>query len=99
MHMAAQVQILEKAACISNRTNSHGKGMNPNILPPAMGKIVEQTGFFNLGLATNLGEGKLWIQTCYLHLKIDFVLHPACAEGSVITYDFLVNSLQVTLFF
>ena len=40
------------------------KGMNPIILLPAMGKIVEQTRFFSLGYATSLGEGKLWIQTC-----------------------------------
>ena len=33
--------------------------MNPNILPPAMGKIGGQTGFFSLGEATSLGEGKL----------------------------------------
>ena len=33
--------------------------MNPNILPPAMGKIVGQTWFFRLGEATSLGEGKL----------------------------------------
>ena len=38
--------------------------MNPIILPPAMGKIVEQTMFFSLGEATSLGEGKPWIQTC-----------------------------------
>ena len=36
--------------------------MNPIILPPAMGKIVEQTRFFSFGEATSLGEGKLWIQ-------------------------------------
>ena len=32
--------------------------------PSSYGQIVEQTGFFSLGEATNLGEGKLWIQTC-----------------------------------
>ena len=45
-------------------TNTLGKGMNPIILPPAMGKIVGQTRFFSLGEATSLGEGQLWIQTC-----------------------------------
>ena len=40
-------------------TNTLGKGMNPIILPPAMGKIVGQTKFFSLGEATSLGEGKL----------------------------------------
>ena len=41
-----------------------GKGMNPIILPPAMGKIVGQTRFFGLDEATSLGKGKFWIQTC-----------------------------------
>ena len=45
--------------CISHNTNTLGKGMNPIILPPAMGKIVGQTRFFSLGEATSLGEGKL----------------------------------------
>ena len=41
-----------------------GTSMNPTILLPAIGKIVGQAGLFNLGMATSLGEGKLWIQTC-----------------------------------
>ena len=45
-------------------TNTLGKGLNPIILPPAMGKIVGQTGFLTLGEVTSLGEGKLIIQTC-----------------------------------
>ena len=48
--------------CISHCTNTLGKCMNPTILLPAMGKIVELTRFFSLGEATSLGEGKLWIQ-------------------------------------
>ena len=39
------------------------KGMNPNILIRTVGKTVEQTELLSLGMATNLGEGKLWIQT------------------------------------
>ena len=38
MDMATQVQILDKADCISQSTNSLGKGINPIILPPAMCK-------------------------------------------------------------
>ena len=38
MDMAIRVQILDKADCISHHTNTLGKGMNPIILPPAMGK-------------------------------------------------------------
>ena len=55
---------ISEKICISNSTNTLGKGMNPIILPPAMGKIVGQTRFFSPGEATSLGEGKLWIQTC-----------------------------------
>ena len=32
------VQILDETDCISHSTNTLGKGMNPIILPPAMGK-------------------------------------------------------------
>ena len=35
---ATRVQILDLTDCISHSTNTLGKGMNPNILPPAMGK-------------------------------------------------------------
>ncbi len=64
MDMVTRDQILEETDCISHSTNTLGKGMNPIILPPAMGKIVGQTWFFSLGEATRLGEGKLRIQTC-----------------------------------
>ena len=36
--MATRVQILDETDCISHCTNTLGKGMNPIILPPAMGK-------------------------------------------------------------
>ena len=49
MDEVTQVQILEKTVCISHDTNTLRKGMNPIILPPVMGKIVGQTGFFSLG--------------------------------------------------
>ena len=45
--------------CLSHSTNALGKGMYPIIIHPAMGKIVWLTGFFSLGEATSLGEGKL----------------------------------------
>ena len=38
MDTATRVQILDKTDCISHSTNTLGKGMNPIILPPAMGK-------------------------------------------------------------
>ena len=59
MDTGTQVKILDKTGCISHSTNTLGKGMNPIILPPALGKIVGQTRFFSLGEATSLGEGKL----------------------------------------
>ena len=38
MDTATRVQILVETDYISHSTNTLGKGMNPNILPPAMGK-------------------------------------------------------------
>ena len=38
MDTATRVQILDETDCISQSTNTVGKGMNPIILPPAMGK-------------------------------------------------------------
>ena len=38
MDTVTQVQILDETVCISHRSNTLGKGMNPIILPPAMGK-------------------------------------------------------------
>ena len=35
---ATRVQILDDTDCISHSTNTLGKGMNPIILPPVMGK-------------------------------------------------------------
>ena len=57
-----------------------------NYSPSSRGKIVRQTGLFNLGMATSLGEGKLWIRTCKAPLKIDIALHPTRAKEWVYTY-------------
>ena len=46
MDMVTWVQILDEADSISYSANTLGKGMNPIILSLALGKIVEQTGFF-----------------------------------------------------
>ena len=64
MNTTRRFQILDETDSISHSTNTLGKGMNPIIHPLAMGRFVGQTGFFSLGEATSLGEGKLWIQTC-----------------------------------
>ena len=54
MDTATRVEILDETDCISHSTNTLGKGMDPIILPPAMGKI----GFISLDEETSL-EGKL----------------------------------------
>ena len=38
MDTVTQVQVLDKPDCISHSTNTLGKGMNPIILPPDIGK-------------------------------------------------------------
>ena len=58
MDTATSVQILDETDCISHGADTVGKGINPIILPPAMG----QTRSFSFGEESNLGEGKLWIQ-------------------------------------
>ena len=56
MDTMTRVQILDKADCISHSTNTLGKGMNPIILPQAMGKLTTQflsaTKVFSFQLAT-----------------------------------------------
>ena len=49
MDMATQVQILDKAVCLSPCTNALRKDINPFLLTAGMGKIVGQTGFFSRG--------------------------------------------------
>ena len=45
--------------CISHHANTHGKGMSPTILLPAVGRLDSLTG-----MVMGLGEGKPWIQAC-----------------------------------
>ena len=51
-----EIKSWTRLIAFSHSTNTLGKGMNPIIIPPAMGKIVRQTRFFSLGKATSLGE-------------------------------------------
>ena len=60
MDTATQIQILDKAVCISHSANTLGKGMSPSI-PTAMGKANSS---LTLVWETSLEEGKLRIQTC-----------------------------------
>ena len=39
MDMATQVQILDKAVCISHSTDTFEKGRHPTIFPPAISKL------------------------------------------------------------
>ena len=39
MDTATRVQILDETDCISHDTNTLGKGMNPIIFPPVIGKL------------------------------------------------------------
>ena len=72
--------------------------MNPIILPPAMGKIVGQTGFFSLGEATSLGEGKLWIQPVKLCLK-NWPCVISCPSGGVGKYGYAIKPNLIILSF
>ena len=72
--MVTRIQILDEAVYISHGITCLGKGMHPIILSLAMGKIVEQTGLFSLGMPTDLGKGKL--TPIKLRLEIALVLHP-----------------------
>ena len=63
MDRIIRVQFLDETVCISHCSNTAGKGMNLTILLLALGEIGGQAGLFNLGLATNLREGKRLIET------------------------------------
>ena len=65
---------MDEAVSISHGNYTLGKGMNPTILPPSMGKLIGRLGSLNLGMTTYQGEEKL----CF---KIDLVLHPIHTEA------------------
>ena len=52
MDTVTWVQIPDESLSISHNANTVRKGMNPTILPPAMGTIAGQTVLFNLAMAT-----------------------------------------------
>ena len=53
MDIASQVQTLDETVYISHSSNTLEEDMNPVNFPPTMSK----SEFFNLGMATSLGEG------------------------------------------
>ena len=57
------VQILDKAVCVSLHANALGKGINPFLFLSQLWVNSRTDWAFSLGLATGLGEGKLWIHT------------------------------------
>ena len=44
--------------------------MNISTIPPPMGKIIRQTGLFNLGMATSLGEKSSQFKPIKLLIKV-----------------------------
>ncbi len=85
MDTSTSVQFLGKAVCILHSINTVGKGMNPTILPPAMGRLGSLTLYDNQSRRRKI-EFKL-VKLC---LRIDFVSHPAHMEG-LDKYIFLIN--------
>ena len=74
MDTATRVQILDETNCISHSTNTLGKGMNPIILSPSMGKYL-QPWWVNESKKKKTLNSK----PVKLHLKIDLVSYPARA--------------------
>ena len=72
---------MDETDCISHSTNTFGKGMNPNILPPAMSK--QQGRLFSSALVGQLVQEKenSEFKPVKLRLKIDLVSHSTQAEG------------------
>ena len=56
MNIATQVQILDKAVCISRIANNLEKRMH---FTSSYEWILGQNGFLNFGMAAGLGEGTL----------------------------------------
>ena len=83
MDTATQVQILDETDCISHSTNTLGKGMNPIILPPAMGKQQNRLGSSALVRQLVQEKENSEFKPVKLGLKIDLVSYPARAEGLV----------------
>ena len=83
MDTATRVQILDETDCISHSTNTLGKGMNPIILPPAMGKQQGRLGPSALVRQLVQEKENSEFKPVKLRLKIDLVSYPARAEGLV----------------
>ena len=78
---ATRVQILDETDCISHSTYTLGKGMNPIILPPAMGKQQGRLGSSALVRQLVQDKENSEFKLVKLRLKIDLVSYPARVEG------------------
>ena len=76
--------VLQSRYYVHFRANTLGKGMNPLILPPAMGK--QQDGLGSSALVRQLVQEKenSEFKPVKLRLKIDLVSYPARAEGMLL---------------
>ena len=81
MDTATRVQILDETDCISRSTNTLGKGMNPIILPPAMGKYLDRLGSSALVRQLVQEKENSEFKPVKLHLKIGLVSYPVRAKG------------------
>ena len=59
MKLVSQVRIVDETACILHSTNTVREGMNPTILPLAIGYQLGGLGSLTNDIAINLREGKL----------------------------------------
>ena len=71
-------------------TNILERGMNPTILPPAMGKYLGRLGSLPLVRQPVLEKENSEFKSVKLCLRIDLVSHPARVEGSVNTYNAII---------
>ena len=77
MDTATRVQILDETDCLSHSTNTLGKGMNPIILSPAMGKKQDRLSSSALVRQLVYEKENSELKPVKLRLKIDFVSYPA----------------------
>ena len=76
MDTSTRVQILDETDCISDSTNTFGKGMNPIILPPAMSDRLSSSALMRQKENSEFKPVKL-------RLKIDLVSYSTRAKGLV----------------
>ena len=79
MDMATWFEIRDEATCISQSTKPLGKGMNPTILSPAMGKGKLGSLILVWQLVEEKENSKF--KPVKLCLKTDIVSHAAHGEG------------------